>query len=132
MAEVPPFTIESFYEFAKEKRLMGAKCKNCGALLLPPRPLCPKCFGTKFEWVEFEKTGRLLTYTIIHVAPKQFEPLVPYAVGIVKLKEGPNLLGMIRGVAPEKIEVGMSLNVDFDTAIPSQWPAWPRYHFRPP
>lgn len=131
MVEAQPFTIESFYKFVNDGRLMAAKCGNCGTLLLPPRPMCTKCFSTDFEWVELKKRGKLLTYTVIHVSPVQFQSMVPYAVGIVRLQDGLNLPGMIRGVEPEKIKVGMDLEVDFDKTLPSQWPMWPRYFFRP-
>jgi len=132
LAETHPFTIESFYKFVGEGKLMAAKCSKCGAMLLPPRPLCTKCFSTDFEWVELSGKGKLLSYTVIHVSPPQFESMAPYIVGIVKLEEGLNLPGMIRGVEPEKIRVGMTLTVDFDRFMPSQWPMWPRYFFRPP
>jgi uncharacterized OB-fold protein len=58
--------------------------------------------------------------------------MAPYTVGIVELKDDLKLPGMIRGVEPEEVEVGMELEIDFDTALPSQWPLWPRYFFRPP
>ena len=132
MAEAHPFTTEQFYRFASQKRLMAARCSNCGNLLLPPRPLCTKCLSTELKWVELEKGGKLLTYTVIHVAPTQFQSMVPYTVGIVKLKDGLKLPGMIRGVESQEIEVGMELEADFDTALPSEWPTWPRYFFRPP
>jgi len=131
MAEAFPFTIEQFYKFAGERKLMAAKCKKCGTMLLPPRPMCTKCFSSDLEWVELNGKGKLLTYTVIHVSPKQFEPLIPYAVGIVELEDGLKLPGMIQGVEPEKISVGMDLKVDFDTVIPSEWPRWPRYFFKP-
>jgi len=57
--------------------------------------------------------------------------MAPYSIGIVKLEESIHLLGMIRDVKPEKIEVGMNLIVEFDTDLPAQWPVWPRYFFRP-
>lgn len=131
MAETFPFTIEQFYKFVSERKLMAAKCKKCGTILLPPRPMCTKCFSSDLEWVELKNKGKLLTYTVIHVSSKQFESLIPYAVGIVKLEDGPKLPGMIQDVEPEKISVGMSLEVDFDTTIPSEWPTWPRYFFKP-
>jgi len=131
MAETFPFTIEQFYKFVSERKLMAAKCKKCGTMLLPPRPMCTKCFSSDLEWVELKNKGKLLTYTVIHVSPKQFESLIPYAVGIVKLEDGPKLPGMIQDVEPEKISVGMDLKVDFDTTIPSEWPTWPRYFFKP-
>jgi uncharacterized OB-fold protein len=131
MAEAFPFTIEQFYKFASERKLMAAKCKKCGTMLLPPRPMCTKCFSSDLKWIELRSKGKLVTYTVIHVSPKQFESLIPYAVGIVELEDGLKLPGMIRGVEPRKISVGMDLEVDFDTAIPSEWPTWPRYFFKP-
>ena len=131
MSETLPFTIESFYKMVGQRRLMAAKCKRCGSLHAPPRLICTKCYANQLEWVELGNKGKLLTYTVIHVSPKQFESLIPYAVGIVKLEDGPQLPGMIRGVDPDKIRVGMDLTVDFDTTLPPQWPTWPRYHFKP-
>lgn len=132
MSEVLPFTIEQFYKFIGGRRLMAVKCRNCASLLLPPKNVCPKCFSTNLEWTKLEERGKLVTYTVIHVPPIQFQSIAPYAVGIVKLKDGPHLLGMIREVKPEEIKVGIDLTVDFDTSLPSQWPMWPRYFFRPP
>jgi len=131
LSETHPFTIESFYKFVSERKLMAAKCSKCGTLLLPPRPVCTKCLSTDFKWVELKGEGKLLSYTVIHVSPVQFQSMVPYTVGIVKLEDGPHLPGMIRDVEPEKIRVGMDLKVDFETSIPTQWPLWPRYFFRP-
>ncbi len=132
MTETRPFTIEEFYRFASEKRLMVARCSKCGELLLPPRPMCTKCLSTDLKWVELGKRGELLTYTVIHVAPTQFQSMVPYIVGVVRLKDGLKLPGMIRGIEPEEIKVGMELEADFDTTLPSQWPMWPRITFRAP
>lgn len=131
MEESHFFTIESFYNFAKEGKLMAAKCNKCGKLLLPPRPVCTNCLSEDFEWVELKRKGKLLTYTVIYVAPPQFQSIVPYAVGIVKLEDGPNLPGMIKDIKPEKIRVGMEVTVDFDKSVSSQWPMWPRHFFRP-
>ena len=132
MSEPLPFTLESFYKLVGQRKLMAAKCRKCGSLNAPPRPLCKQCFGNDFDWVELRNKGKLLTYTVIHVSPKQFEPLIPYAVGVVRLEDGVQLPGMIRGVDPDKLRVGMDLTVDFDTTLPAQWPTWPRYYFKPP
>jgi len=132
LSETLSFTIESFYKFVSEGKLMAAKCRKCGTLLLPPRPVCTKCLSTDFRWVELKGKGKLLSYTVIHVSPMQFESMAPYTVGIVELEAGPHLPGMIRDVEPEKIRVGMDLVVDFDTSVPTQWPLWPRYFFRLP
>ncbi len=128
----PPFTIESFYRFVKEGRLMGAKCNTCGQVMVPPKPMCTNCLSEDLRWKELPKCGRLLTYTIIHVSPKQFHSMAPYVVGIVEFEEGAQLPGMVRNVSLDAIKVGMEVVVDFDKeTVPSEWPQWPRYYFRP-
>ncbi len=130
--ERKPFNIESFYSFVKEGKLMGAKCNKCGKMLVPPKPMCPECFSKDLKWRELPKRGNLLTYTIIHVSPKRFQHLTPYAVGILELENDAQLPGMIRSVDLKDITVGMSLTVGFDTeAIPEDWPQWSRYFFKP-
>lgn len=131
MEETPPFTIESFYKYVGEKRLMAAKCAVCGSVLLPPRPFCSQCCSSKLRWVQIRGVGKLETYTIIHVASPQFQEMAPYVVGIVKLYEGPRLPAMIRNVEPKDVKVGMDLKVDFDTTLLTLWPMWPRYFFKP-
>jgi uncharacterized OB-fold protein len=126
-----PFTIESFYKFVGERRLMAAKCVECGTLLLPPRPTCVKCSSKDLRWIELLKKGRLITYTVIHTPPVQFQSMAPYVVGIVKLVDGPMLPGMIRNIKPEEVKIDMNLKVDFDATLSSKWPMWPRYFFRP-
>ena len=131
MAQVTPFTIESFYKFIGEGKLMAAKCNKCGNTLLPPKPICPKCLTKDLSWVEVKNRGKLLAYTVIHVSPAQFQSMCPYALGIIKLDDGPNLIGMIRGIEISKIKIGMNLTVDYDKNLPTQWPMWPRYFFKP-
>ncbi|NWF86543.1 Zn-ribbon domain-containing OB-fold protein [Candidatus Bathyarchaeota archaeon] len=132
MSEQDPFTIEQFYKNMLKGKLLGARCKQCGKVHLPPRPLCSDCFSKEFEWVKLSQKGRLLTYTVIYVAPPQFQGMAPYAVGIVQLENGVNIPGMIRGIALEQIKIGMPLTLDFGTCATTQpWPQWPRYYFRP-
>ncbi len=123
--------VENFYKFCADRKLMGVKCRKCGALICPPRSICPKCFADAFDWVQLQGRGKLLTYTIIHFPPSQFQALAPYAVGIVKFEEGPQLSGMIKNVKLEDLRIGLEVQIDFETALPKEWPRWPRYFFKP-
>ncbi|MCD6243180.1 Zn-ribbon domain-containing OB-fold protein [Candidatus Bathyarchaeota archaeon] len=135
-AEATPFTIEQFYRFMNEGKLMGAKCIKCGKIMLPPRPICIQCYSENLEWIKLENKGKLLTYTIIHVAPPQFQHLVPYAVGIIELEKGLKLPGMIKGIDFDKIKIGMELKIEVEPvtkeeAEGQEWPTWPKYYFKP-
>jgi len=126
-----PFTIEQFYKFMGEGKLMAGKCKKCGKIHLPPRPICDKCYNQTFEWVQISGKGKLLTYTIIHVAPPQFQALVPYTVGIVQLENGLRLPGMVSGISEAALKVGMELIIEFNACSAGQgWPQWRRYCFK--
>jgi len=127
--EAKPFTIEQFYKFISEKKLMAARCEKCGSLYIPPRPMCTNCYSKELSWTELEPKGKLITYTVIHIAPEQFQPIAPYAYGIIELQNGLRLPGIIRNINPEKLQVGIELVVDFDTEPSQSWPQWPRYYF---
>jgi len=132
MSALEPFTIEQFYKFLGQCKLMAGKCQKCGKIHLPPRPLCDNCFSTDFEWVNVSGKGKLLTYTVINIAPAQFQALIPYAVGIVQLENGVKIPGMIQGVTQEQLKIGMELTLDFGTCnTTQQWPQWQRYCFKP-
>ncbi|MCX8151285.1 MAG: Zn-ribbon domain-containing OB-fold protein [Candidatus Bathyarchaeota archaeon] len=131
MSTTSAFTIEQFYRFLEQRKLMAGKCLTCGKIHLPPRPLCDSCYGQIFEWVELSGKGKLLTYTIIHVAPSQFQTMAPYTVGIVQLEKGLKLLGLISDVPLEQLKVGMDLTIDFVACrLDKTWPQWQRYCFK--
>ncbi len=132
MMAAEPFTIEQFYKFLMQGKLMAGKCQKCGKIHLPPRPLCDNCYGTEFQWLQVSGKGKLVTYTVIHVAPQQFQNLTPYAIGIVELENGLKIPGTIQGVNQEQLKIGMELAVDFSTcSTPQNWPQWPKYCFKP-
>ena len=127
------FSVENFYRFVGERKLMGARCKRCGKVIVPPRPICPECYSRDLEWVELSGKGTVETFTIIHVPTLLFEGKEPYAVAIVKLDEGPKIPGVVQGVAsPDQLKIGDRVHVEFDTnpqKVPESWPSWPRYYF---
>jgi uncharacterized OB-fold protein len=132
MAAQTPFTIEQLCKFMNEGKLMAGKCKKCGKIHFPPRPLCDECFSKEFDWTPIATEGRLLTYTIIHIAPAQFQAMAPYAIGIIGLNNGLKIPGMIKNAAFGQIKIGMPLSITLEPCSSSpQWPQWPRYYFKP-
>jgi uncharacterized protein len=132
MTTQEPFTIEQFYKFLAEGKLMAGKCTKCGKIHLPPRPLCDNCYSQTFTWTQMPNQGKLITYTVIHVAPQPFQNEAPYAVGIIQLENDTKLPGMITNVPHDQLKIGMTLTLDFKTCTNTQpWPQWPRYCFKP-
>lgn len=77
-------------------RLIGTKCNTCGTHYFPPRELCPKC-RRDGEIVEqqFKGTGKIVTFTIIRTASKEYDHLTPYIVAIIELDEGTRITAQV-------------------------------------
>lgn len=107
------FTTKSFNGFVAQGKLMGNKCKNCGELHIPPRQICSRCGSQQLEWHAFKGEGVLEAVTINRTPSSGFKGRCPYAVGIVRLDEGPSISGLMVLDEPEKFKVGakVSFNV---------------------
>jgi len=119
--EVRLFNDISYERFLSEDRLMGSRCQKCGALFVPPRPICIKCHGSEMEWVEMGGKGRLAAFTCIGIGPpfmtkEGYDRKHPYVCGVVDLEEGVRVVARIEGVdgtRPEAIKIGTPLKAEF-------------------
>jgi hypothetical protein len=115
------FTPAEFYQFLGEHKLMGTRCRQCGATFLPPRPLCSHCHTGEMEWVELSGKGKLTGFSIISIAPTLmlaagYDRKNPYCAGFVQLEEGPSISAQILGVdvcRPEAIAIGTPVTVAY-------------------
>jgi uncharacterized OB-fold protein len=115
------FSDLSYQQFLDENKLMGSRCRACGSLSAPPRPICVDCHKSEMEWVQLSGSGRLSAYTCIAIGPpfmieEGYDRKNPYCVGVVELDEGVRVDARIEGVnarQPETIQVGMPLHVRF-------------------
>lgn len=100
-------------EIPQRYRMEAGKCKKCGKIFFPPRVICDSCKSREFEKINLQKEGKLLTYTIIRVAPTEFTDHAPYAMGIVELNEGVKILTQIADCDFDKLEIGMPVKIEF-------------------
>jgi len=119
--EERPFSDTSYEQFLNEEKLMGSKCAKCGALFVPPRSICIRCYNTKMEWAQMKGKGKLVAFTCIAVGPpymirEGYDRQHPYCSGVVELEEGVRVVARIEGIdtnKPETIKVDVPLTVQF-------------------
>jgi len=99
-------------EIPQRYRLEAGKCSSCGKIYSPPRRVCV-CGGREFETVTLPDAGKVITYTVIRVAPSDFTEEVPYAIGIVELDGGVRLMAQIVDAPLEEIKTGMPVRLEF-------------------
>ena len=91
-------TYKKFRELVKEGKLPALKCRQCGEYIAPPRGICPECSSDNLEIISLSGKGEIQTFSIISVPPEGFEGPIP--VAMVKLSEGPWVIGKIEGIDP--------------------------------
>lgn len=93
-----------------------------GSLRHPP---VPAIWQDKSEPVDYQVAsgrGTVFSY-VVHHAPKVPGRQLPFVVALVELEEGVRMLGELRGIEPDQVEVGLPVQVDFEklddeTALP--------------
>lgn len=94
-------------------RLEAGKCKKCDKIFFPPRLICNKCKSRDFEPINLNREGKIVTFSIIRIAPSQFVDQAPYPVAIVELKEGIKICTQIADCELDDIKIGMSVKLEF-------------------
>jgi hypothetical protein len=102
--------ITRFVEELMNDRLMGTRCKKCGAKYLPPRAHC-KCGSANMEWYEAPRRGKILTYTPVEIPPESMSKYAPYIVAVAELEDRTRLLAQLTGVTINMLRVGMPVQV---------------------
>ena len=99
----------------KNGRIIGRACYRCNRIMIPPRMFCELCFRPSDEWVHLEDTGRVNTFSIVHVnwdasrrGPKE-EPLIPAVIEIDGASKGMGIMHMLGEVKPDDLEIGMKV-----------------------
>ena len=94
-AGMEPLT-EPYYEALHRGELVLQHCKACDRNIMYPRHLCPFCYSAELDWVQARGKGILHSLAVHRVGcPTGFEDALPYAVGVVKLEDGVQLLGRL-------------------------------------
>lgn len=112
-------TTEPFWAAAREDRLLGARCRQCGTFRMPPAPFCWVCRTQGFDWVDLPGTGRVYTYTVVrHPLHPDLSEVCPYVSAVIELDgtqgAGARMLANVIDCDPDAIDVGIPVEVVFE------------------
>lgn len=109
-----------FSSFAFRRRLAeglfsAILCSSCKSYVIPPTSVCNNCLSRDLEWVAISRTGKVVTYSEIHVATKEFQDRVPYVVAIIETEEESiRLPGIVRGATLGEMRIDSRVRVNLD------------------
>jgi Predicted nucleic-acid-binding protein containing a Zn-ribbon len=87
-------------------RLIGSRCKKCGAEYYPPVKVCKKCGSVEIEEKEMPKTGTIVSFTKLTEPPVDFKDYAPVYLAMIRLDNGILVLGQLADVESEEIKIG--------------------------
>ena len=107
------FSSRNWREYPERYRMEGVRFKKSGKTYYPRRKVDPETGDTEFEVVTLPDTGKVVTYTVIRVAPSQWGDMSPYALAIVELTDGTRIMGQMTDCDVEAVKIGMEVRLEF-------------------
>jgi uncharacterized OB-fold protein len=109
MASVPNY----WRQEPQRYRYEANKCESCDKVFFPPRRCCGLDCAEELKPVTLATTGKVLTYTIIHIAPTQFTDEAPYAMAICEMDGGGRITAQLVDCPFADIKIGMPVRIEF-------------------
>jgi len=100
-------------EIPARYRLEAARCRGCGKVAFPPRRACSACRGREWEKTNLSWKGKVITSTVVQVAPTEFQMEAPYAVAVLETPEGARLMAQVVDCDPSTVGPGMEVALVF-------------------
>ena len=98
-------------EEGTEGVLLGAICRDCGVCVFGPATFCQACTSSDLETVELGKQGVLYSYTVVRVPPQGWPGQIPYFLGQIELREGPQVLAEVIDCLEADLKIGMPVEL---------------------
>lgn len=112
---VPTESSLTYWECANNDQLRIPQCRSCGEWVFFPCARCQECSSSDFEWEEVQGDGRIVSYAVQHtnLHPAYHEGL-PYILTVVRLEEGPQMMGNLIGCEADDVFIESEVKVVFE------------------
>jgi uncharacterized OB-fold protein len=107
----PTRTTTPFWDAAKEGRFLLQYDPVAGKYQFWPRPVSVFSGSRKLEWREASGRGTLAFHTVVNIAHRGFDDIVPFVLAAVDLEEGVRVVSRLMGVPADQVQPGMKLKI---------------------
>lgn len=116
-----------FWESCAQGRLDVQRCTRCRAYTSPPLEHCRACLSREQVWETSSGRGRLFSWTVV-TRPVTTAFSTPYAIAIVTLDEGWQMVSNIVNTTPRQLRLDLAVRAVFvevsgDLVLPCFEPA---------
>ncbi|MEB2286279.1 MAG: hypothetical protein B6D46_04120 [Polyangiaceae bacterium UTPRO1] len=89
------------------------RCRECGVLRHPPRPMCGACQSLAWDHVAASGAGTVYSYTVVH-HPKFPGYDYPLVCAVIELAEGTRIVSNLVGCSPADVRIGMPVRLSIE------------------
>lgn len=87
-------------------QLRGNQCDSCKKMHVGQMYLCA-CGNQTFTHIALSGNGILENFTQVNTPPSAYSGQHPYCIGLVRLEEGPLIMGQLTDVVFEQLSIGI-------------------------
>ena len=109
---MPTSVSQPFWDGCRDRRLLYQRCQECDAVIFDPAAACRVCLSPRLEWEESRGEGSVYSWTVVW-RPQTPAFTVPYAVIIVDLDEGYQMLSSLIDSDTDVLRQGLRVRVEF-------------------
>lgn len=96
-----------FDGIADRRHIRGVQCPSCESVLVPPRPLCEKCYVRTQQWVDLPDTGVVQGCSVVHIEFVGQRVPPPYVYAEIMLDgASTRLIHTVGGLSAEDARAG--------------------------
>jgi uncharacterized OB-fold protein len=117
-----------FWENCRAHRLTFQQCSDCGHLVHPPLPVCPRCQSLNRGWKESPPSATVFSFTWVHTAAHEsVANSLPYNVALVEFPDTPGvrLVTNVVDAKPGELSIGDKVRLKWEDGENGQ--ALPRF-----
>jgi uncharacterized OB-fold protein/acyl dehydratase len=102
-----------WWEAVAEGRFLIQRCKACGVLRHPPRPMCGECRSLEWDTVETSGAGTVHSFVVIHHPPVPgYE--YPLVCALIDLEGGTRFVSNVIDCDPREVHIGMKVQASIE------------------
>ena len=99
-------------EIPRRYRLEAQKFE-CGCVSLANRYICPDKSCKHSEKITLSGKGKILSYTVVHIAADDFAKESPFPVAIIETEEGARLTAQVVDCDEKDLKIGADVQLVF-------------------
>ena len=106
-----------FWTAAKNGKLVLQKCRRCATFQFHPKPWCIECGSRDLAWTQAKPLGTVYSYTVARTVAMNYpawEADLPVVTCLIDLDDGARMYAQVTDCPPERIRVGMRVQVHFE------------------